>query len=375
MGLKLFENEIEKCAGCRICEEACSFYSSTRKKEFSPLTKIEIARKLLSGGKIAEEDIPSIYACTSCRICERACPFHIPIADIVREMREILVGENRVPEPIMKLCGNIMEHGSMTGEGVEYWRSWIPKDVSLPSKAEYLYLVGCMIPFRLHELGDATVKIFMRAGLDFTILGEDERCCGLLLYDHGFIEEARKTAERNVSRMRKTGASKVVTACAACYKMYRHIYPKLVGDLGFEVLHVVDVLSDLLDKGKIAPRKRIEVKAAYLDPCHYTKLEKNFEKPRKLLESIPGLKLVELSRNRELGYCCGLSGGVGMVLGNLPEKAALTVIKDALNKGAEIIVTSCPLCMYQLARTIKRNDISGVKAVDLPIILEESLKG
>ncbi|MCD6235686.1 MAG: (Fe-S)-binding protein [Thaumarchaeota archaeon] len=373
MGLEELRDEVEKCVGCRVCEEACTFYSATHDEKFSPLTKIEIARKVLNGGRIEDDDIPSIYACTQCRICERACPFHLPIADIVRKMREILVREKRVPEPIMKLCGNIIEHGSMTGQGVEYWRSWIPKDEEFPSKAEYLYLVGCMIPFRLHGIGDSTVKIFKKAGLDFTILGENERCCGLLLYDHGFIEEAKKTAERNVAKIRETGARKVVTACAACYKMYKYVYHELLGDLGFEVLHVVDVLYSLLEKGVIKPRKRIEAKVAYLDPCHYTKLEGKFSKPRKVLESIPGLELVELSRTMELGYCCGLSGGVGMYLRDLPGKAAMKIIEDALEKGAEKIITSCPLCMYQLSRTIRRNQVEGIEAVDLPIILWESL--
>jgi len=373
MGLEELRNVVERCMRCGACEDACAFYSATHDEKFSPLAKIGIARKVLNGGIIEDGDLPSIYACTLCGICERACPLHLPITDMVRGLRKILVEEGRVPEPIMKLCENIVERGSMTGQGPEYWRSWIPGGEAFSGKAQYLYLVGCMIPFKLHELGDVTIKIFRKAGLDFTILGGDERCCGLLLYDHGFIDEAKEIAERNVARIRETGAEKVVTACAACYKMYRHVYPKLVGDLGFEILHAVDVIHDLLERGAIKPWKHIDARAAYLDPCHYTKLEGRFDKPRRVLERIPGLELVELSKTMEFGYCCGLSGGVGVYLRDLPGRVAMKVIEDALEKGVEKIITSCPLCMYQLSRTIKRNEVKGIEAVDLPIILWESL--
>ena len=114
MGLKELRNVVERCMRCGACEDACAFYSTTHDEKFSPLTKIGIARRVLNGGIIEDDDLPSIYACTLCGICERACPLHLPITDMVRRLRGILVEEGRVPEPIMKLCKNIVDRGSMT---------------------------------------------------------------------------------------------------------------------------------------------------------------------------------------------------------------------------------------------------------------------
>jgi len=298
---------------------------------------------------------------------------NIRISDVVRSLRNLAVKEKRVPEPIANLCRNIINSGSMVGEGPEYWRKWVPSDVKFPEKAEYIYLVGCMIPFRLHEIGQATADILMKVGLDFMILGEKERCCGLLLVDHGFFDEAKKVAETNITKIENKGADRVVMACAACYHTYKHIYPRIFRKPNFEVLHIIEVLSDLIDQGKIKFNKQIEEKVVFLDPCHFTKTSKKFGEPRKIIESIPGIELLEFSKNKDKGYCCGAPGGIRLLFRDIANSVAMMIIEEAIDLGVSRIVTACPLCMYQLASTVRKLEIRGLKVTDMPLLLHEAL--
>ncbi|MHA1721605.1 MAG: (Fe-S)-binding protein [Candidatus Baldrarchaeia archaeon] len=371
--LENLKDQVFSCVECKVCDSVCSFYLSTEDEEVGAWNRIKAAQAILNNEKTIDDIIKAVYTCTCCGTCESICPMNIPISDVVRSLRNLTVKEEKVPEPIANLCKNIIRSGSMTGEGSEYWKKWIPDGIRFPEKAEHIYLVGCMIPFRLHEIGHKTVDIFSKAGFDFTILGEQERCCGLLLVDHGFFDEAKKIAESNIAKIEEKGVDRVLTACAACYYTYKHVYPRIFRKPGFEVLHVVEVLSDLVDQGKIKFGKRVEEKVVFLDPCHFAKTSKKYDEPRKIIESIPGIKLLEFSKNRDEGYCCGAPGGIRLLFRDIANSVAMMIIREALDLGVSRIITACPLCMYQLASTIRKREIKGLKVTDLPILLHKAL--
>ena len=371
--LEKLRDEVFSCTECKICDDVCSFYLSSKDESIGAWSRVKAAQSILTGEKTIDDIIRELYTCTCCGTCELVCPVGIPISDIVRSLRNIAVEEGKVPEPITNLCKNVINNGSMTGEGPEYWKKWIPNGFKFPEKAEYIYLVGCMIPFRLHEIGQTTVDIFSKTGLDFTILGEQEKCCGLLLIDHGFFDEAKKVAESNIVKIEEKGFERVVMACAACYHTYKHIYPRIFRKPSFEVLHVVEVLSNFVEQGNIKFRKRIEEKVVFLDPCHFVKTSKKYDKPRKIIESIPGIKLLEFSKNKDKGYCCGAPGGIRLLFREVANSVAMMIVKEALKLGVSRIITACPLCMYQLASTIRKQGIKGLKVTDIPILLREAL--
>ncbi len=371
--LENIKDAVFYCTECKVCMDVCSFYLSSKDEKLGPWGKIKAAQLVLNEEKNISEIVKELYTCTCCETCELVCPMNIPISDVIRSLRSLAVEEGKVPEPITNICKNIVSSGSMTGEGPEYWKKWIPDGIKFPEKAEYVYLVGCMVPFRLHEIGHATVDIFSKANLDFTILGEQERCCGLLLFDHGFFDKAKKVAESNIAKIEEKGIDRVVTACAACYYTYRYIYPRIYRKPDFEVLHVVEVLSDLIDQEKIK-FKRIEEKFVFLDPCHFAKTSEKYEEPRKIIESIPGVELLEFSKNRNEGYCCGAPGGIRLLFRDVSNSVAMMIIREALDLGASRIITACPLCMYQLASTVRKRGIKSLKVMDIPMLLHEAYR-
>ncbi|RLF11387.1 MAG: hypothetical protein DRJ98_03655 [Thermoprotei archaeon] len=367
------KRELSSCTDCRMCDNVCPFYLATGDESIGAWNRVKVAQAVLGGDRRVSDVLRELYLCTCCGTCELACPVNVPISEAVRALRSLAVKERCAPEPIVKLCEGIINQGSMTGEGKEFWRSWIPTEVNFPSEAEYLYLVGCMIPFRLRDIGRATVDILKTAGVDFTILGEDERCCGLLLVDHGLLEEAKTVAERNLSRIEGRKPSVVLMACAACYYTYKHVYQRIYRKPEFEVMHVAEALADLIDHGRISFKKRIDEKVAFLDPCHFVKVSGKYEIPRKVIENIPGLKLIEFPRSRAEALCCGAPGGVRLVSRDVAFSAAGMIVKEALKLEVSRIVTSCPLCMYQLSWAAEKLGTGRLKVSDLPLLVKEAL--
>jgi Fe-S oxidoreductase len=94
-----------------------------------------------------------------------------------------------------------------------------------------------------------------------------------------------------------------------------------------------------------------------------------------VLESVQGLKLVEMPRNRKLSFCCG--GGSGRVLieeSSYVERPAEVRVKEALEVGADTIATACPLCLIQLSSALKTLGLERQIVVkDITELLSEAL--
>jgi heterodisulfide reductase subunit D len=213
--------------------------------------------------------------------------------------------------------------------------------------------------------------VLSKAGIDFGTLGDDEGCCGSTLLRTGLLEPARKMAEDNIARFEKAAPSMIVTSCAGCYKTLRQDYPK-VGKLPAKVVHITTLVDELLVSGKLVPSKRVEGTVTFHDPCHLGRHNGLYEEPRRILRSIPGLKLVEMERNREEARCCGAGGGVKTAFPELAGRISSLRVEDAEKTGADILATSCPFCYQSLKATIDSKG-SKLRMTDLMELLRTSL--
>ena len=141
-------------------------------------------------------------------------------------------------------------------------------------------------------------------------------------------------------------------------------------ELPFEVLHITEAFSELIQHGKLTPVIPVERNITYHDPC-FLRSQVN-EQPRKILESIPGLRLTEMERNGRWSYCCG--SGAKIALNCYPDYAAETGRERAEEaaRAAEEVVTACPVCYNQLRFTAKTEGIA-LKVNDISFLLAESL--
>jgi len=220
-------------------------------------------------------------------------------------------------------------------------------------KSPLLYFVGCTPAYdpRSQEIAKSLVTIFNSAKVNFGILGNKERCCGdaiLRLGEKGLFQEL---AETNIKNIQDLGSPPVVTTSPHCYNTFKKDYPPFGGN--FTVLHYTHVLSDLISKQELRFSKEINKTVTFHDPCFLGRYNNIFEEPRSILESIPGLKVIEMGRNREDSFCCG-GGGGRMWLGETKgDRPCVIRAREAAQLGVDILVVSCPFCLLMLEDGVK----------------------
>ena len=146
-----------------------------------------------------------------------------------------------------------------------------------------------------------------------------------------------------------TGVETVVTSCAGCYKTIKQDWPQF-GTLKPRVLHTVEMIRELMEKGKIEfTRGKNDKKiVTYHDPCHLGRHCRVFDAPREILDRLPHLKLVEMYPTREFAMCCGAGGGVMSGFSDLAVKIAAGKIQKAVEASADILTSACPFCLSNL---------------------------
>jgi len=341
--------------------------------------KSRIVSDLLTGRlDWSDPKLPDIvYKDMLCGACDMGCKRNL---DFERQMlleslraRMVEKGYGPLPEH-EEWTRNIEKTSNFFGKEQAKRLAWMPKDVKIANKADILYFVGCRAAFVDTEIATATARILNATSTDFMVM-KDEPCCGNFIYITGQVDKARKLAEENLKMIRETGAKTVVFSCADCYKTIKVDYPKLLGfstpDLGFEVVHLVELVDKWVKDGALKFKNRLNMKVTYHDPCNLGRLSEPwihwegtrgewglleptrefrrglngvYEPPRNILKAIPGIELVEMFRHHENAWCCGNSGGVKEAYPELALWTASERLREAGAVGAEAIVSCCPAC-------------------------------
>lgn len=235
-----------------------------------------------------------------------------------------------------------------------------------------VYFPGCMATYRAKEIAQNTIELLKRGGIEFKLMGEDEWCCGSVMLRTGNVDVADELQVHNVEAFKKHDADLVITSCSGCFKTLSQDYEKMAGSLDFEVKHVLEILMELIEEGKLKfPETNLKV--TYHDPCHLGRHSGMYDIPRDILKSIPGLEFVEMPRNRENARCCGAGGGVRAGYKELSDKMADTRIIEAEGTGADVLTSACPFCTFSLREAAERNGLK-IRVLDLPELLVEIIK-
>jgi glycerol-3-phosphate dehydrogenase subunit C len=307
-----------------------------------PWGKILAARALLKGEALDDELYDSVYQSTRCKACENVCPEGIKITEIIQALRHDLILDGCEPETHSNTAGNISRLGNPPGLPPEERLS----DVEIPELrcgAEYLYLTGCWVAYRMPEVARDTMELLQRAGVDFTMLGRDEFCCGIFQIDTGHLKEAAALAKKNIEMVESTGVKAIVTSCPSCANVYNNIYPKLYRKPRFDVLTVPQLLHALLKEDRIKIAKTLSQTFTYKDPCHLGRTGGCYDEPRELITAT-GARLVEMRDTREQAICCAAPAGVRVRYPDITASVEKHILSEAKKTGAEAMVTSCPFC-------------------------------
>jgi Fe-S oxidoreductase/nitrate reductase gamma subunit len=392
------------CTKCGRCNEICPSTSAmepfsprefiAQAKEytnvkFNPLSRIKWFRERLLGSISAAPEISpeQIWYCTTCRACLEVCPVYIGALEPIRRVRTAEIEEgSRVPPLLTKSLETLYMFDNPWERSKKKRSEW-PGGLTVPdltqgAKADLCYFVGCTTSFdtRGQKLARAFVKIMTHSGVSFGTLGQKETCCGDIARRVGeeglFEEQVKKTSDL----FKGYGIRDLVTSSPHCFNLFKNEYPdyrefKTPGKgKPFRVRHYTQLLDELMERELIKPLKTLNIKVTYHDPCYLGRYNRIYEAPRKIIRAIPGVSLVEMAHFGPDSLCCG--GGGGRMWQELEGEKRLSEvrIREAVDTGADVIVTSCPYCLIMLEDALKTADLEGkIRVMDLNELVTESL--
>jgi len=387
----------DACTRCGECTTTCPTGGEAQDDELvTPRGKILKLREMylkqygLKARLLGAKDTPEgemtelaskAYECTICGQCKTVCPAHLDTISMWENMREFLVANKLAPLPaheqILKSIENYDNPWMQPRTQRSRWSKKIDKEVkikdALKEKCDVLYFVGCTAAYdpNIRDMALNTARVLASAKVDFGTLGNEEGCCGSTLLRTGLTESAKHAALSNIEKFEEAGANTILTSCAGCYKTLRQDYPR-IGKVGAKVVHITQLVSDMIDSGQLSMDKKLERTVTYHDPCHLGRHNGIYDEPRKILRSIPGIRLVEMERTGDEARCCGAGGGVKTAFPELAQKISQLRVEDAERTGAGLLVTSCPFC-YQSLQTGIELKKSGLRMMDLMELVSMSL--
>ena len=400
-GVKKFEDftwkhmlDFYSCADCGRCSDNCPAnavgrplsprFLSIKARDYAfahyPVFGGAVPGQPLIGGIYSEDEI---WSCTTCGACEEECPLLIEYIDKIIDLRRGMIDDGNVPKSIQKALKALESRGNPYGKLEKKKADWT-KDktfaescevniVSGDVSAETLYFVDSITSYddRIQAIGRATARILTKAGENFAILGAAEKDSGHDVRRFGEEMLFQTLRDHNTDAIRDAGVKRIVTADPHAYNALKHDYKDLP-----PVEHISQVMARAVREGKLkfnAVENGSNV-YAYHDPCYLGRHNQVYDDPREVLDAIPGMKRVEMSRCRDRSFCCG---GGGLMLFYEPQEEQRMGVKRvqmAAEAGANVIVTACPFCMVNIEDAIK---VAGMEdtmtALDLTEVVERHL--
>ena len=301
-----------------------------------------------------------LWDCTTCFTCVERCPKDVKPAELIISLRGQLVESGRIPETIGTALMGIFRQGNPNGMAREDRTAWAAGLEIKPAQegCDLLYFVGCTASYdlRVQPVARALVRAFNQAGLNFGTLGSEESCSGNEVRRMGEVGLFEMLVEENGELIRSVGASRLVTTSPHSFNTFKNEY----GLDDIEVVHYTQLIAELIEQGKLDLSHAVNKKITYHDPCFLGKQNHVFDEPRSIIQSLPGVELVEMDRNRERSLCCEGGGGRMWAEGtNIEERLAFQRVHEAAETGADVLAVACPFCLLTLEDAVKVQGLDG----------------
>ena len=357
------------CYQCGLCDVVCPW---NRVRTFS-------MRKIVREATFGLTDIESddIWLCSTCGTCPQECPRDVRQIESGVALRRIATEYGVFPtsvQSIRTVSASLRGAGNPLNEKREDRAKWAEGLSVRPftEEMEVLYFSGCYLSYdpRMKKVAVATANILNKAGVEFGILGTQENCCGESIRKTGDEELFKRLAKENIKNFIDHGVKKILVSSPHCYHTFKNEYPEF--RVNFEVVHITQYLSELIDAGRLELNKEYGKKVTYHDPCYLGRHNGIYEEPRDVLKKVPGLELNEMPESRQTSLCCGGGGGRIWMETLKGERFSDLRLEQAVGVGAEVLVTSCPYCITHFEESrlsLEDNDSLVIK--DITEILAE----
>ena len=367
--------DLQTCTQCGRCDRLCPAWATD--KPLSPqqvtvdlrnhLNSHSSTNIVLPGGVIDDE---VLWSCTTCGACEAACPVMIEYVDKIIGLRQGLVlTEDRYPKEFTDAFKSLETQSNPWGFPKNSRSDWA-KDLGVPiwdksNPTEYLYFVGCNGSFdtRGKKITESVVRTLKDAGIEFSILGNDEGCTGDPARRAGNEYLFDMLATENAESFKEKGVRKVVTHCPHCLNSLKNEYPEFGVQL--EVIHHSELLQRLVQEGKIS--KKQNEKIVFHDSCYLGRHNGIYDAPR---ETINKSSITEIEQSRETGTCCGAGGARFLLEENTGKRMSHHRLDELMVNEPDTIAVSCPFCVLMLEDAVKAKNLT-VQVKDIGEMVEK----
>lgn len=354
-------------------------------KEIDDPEKIEKIKEEISGlnskktliGEVIAED--TLWACTTCRACEEVCPVTIEQVPRIIAMRQgqTLMAE-AYPKELNPALKGLERNGNPWGIGYDKRADWAEGlDVKMMADdpdVDYLYWVGCAGSFddRTKKVSKSLVKILKKAGINFAILGVEEKCTGDFARRVGNEMLFQMMARENIETLNNYKVKKIITGCPHCFNTLKHEYPQMGGN--YEVVHHTEFIDHLIKEGKIKLKPSLEGAVTYHDPCYLGRYNSIYDQPRTILRSISRGVVKELERCGPESFCCGAGGGRMWMEETIGKRINLERSEEIVGKQVKNVAVGCPFCLTMIEDGMKElGKEEEIKTLDIAELVEKSM--
>ena len=368
----LSQKQIDYCMECGLCTGSCPI-----SRELSKFSPRQMIKQVVLDPDDGLEKSREIWACLSCAACSERCPAEIDFPEFISAHRQEARKAGNFPQEshhgILQAVAGLQTHALK-----QQRTQWAREAGAFGDTGQYFYFVGCLpffdVTFRYMDLSPlesarSVLTLLNKMGIE-PVISNHERCCGhdaLWCGDHATF---RKLAEWNLEVIKSSGAKTVLFSCPEGYVTFKKYYPKYIGKLPFEVMHLTEFLALELSAAGLSFQPPSTTKITYHDPCRLGRLAGIYEAPRQLLKSLPNTDLVEMERNRQNALCCGTSAW--MECSSYSKAIQVERMQEAVQTGAQTLITACPKCQIHLT-CAQSGAASDLKVIDLYTYLAQRL--
>ena len=382
---KEYADIIHRCFRCGWCKLPLNFkdfncpsYLKYRFESFSSGGRLWLIRAWMNGEiQTSERFAKIIFSCVTCKNCVQACAMpkiREYLVDMVINAREDMVEKGVIPPEVRDYFKAVSISGNAYKMPQEQRGAWADGlDVERYTAQEYLFYVGDVGSYDEEgvKMARSVAGLLKKVGISFGILASDEITDGNEVKTLGEVGLFEQLASQNIEKFKKLGVKKIITLSPHAYNSIKNEYPKLGGN--FDVYHYTQVLNKVISD---IPMGELNAKVTYHDPCYLGRWNNEYWAPRSVLNSVPGLELIEMDRNMQNALCCGGGGGNFFtdILGTGPDSSARVRVNEAIDTGASVLAVACPICYRMLSDAVKAEGVEEkIQVRDIADIVSEAV--
>ena len=381
------------CIMCNRCQDVCP--ATNTGKALSPAAILinerfelnKILPEFASGEPSARPLLEfalndeAAWACTTCNACIEVCPVgNEQMLHVIDVRRERVLTAAEFPKGLQNTFNHMERVGNPWGMSADERLAWT-KDLPFPVRTideatnpDVLYWLGCAVAFdpRAQKIARAMATILNDAGVNWAVLGKNEKCTGDIARRTGNEYLFAQMAEENIVALKEIKPKTIVTTCPHCYHTIANEYPQFGGN--FVVRHHTEFIDDLLRSGQVKLKAESNGAVTYHDPCYLGRHNGIFDQPRELIQSA-GAKLIEPDRNRKNSFCCGAGGGQFWKEEEKgTERVSTNRYRELKQTGAKTVATGCPFCMRMITEeAAKEEPETAMQILDVAELVVEKL--